>query len=120
MKLILEYDKYSDKMDIIVTIPKSIKWTDYEKELKKAEEGEIMNFKVSNFPRTGPGCKCYLLHDGFIKGWMKISGMSEKEFTCTTTGKPWKGKFIERTGPFYKMEKEIAMKGFMGFKYMTI
>jgi hypothetical protein len=42
--------------------------------------------------------------------------MSEKNFDCTTTGKAWKGKFIERSGPFHKIEP-IQMKGFQGFRY---
>lgn len=116
MKHLFEYNSYGD-MDIIITIPKLIKWIDYQKELKAAEEGEIMNFKVNNFPKTNVGCKCYLLHDGQIKGHMIISGMSEKEFKCTTTGKQWKGKFIERTGKFFPLEDPIPMTGFQGFRY---
>jgi hypothetical protein len=104
-------------MDIIVTIPKSIQWKDYEKELKAVENyKQVMNFKVNNFPKTKPGNKCYLLYNGAIIGWMKIVGMSEKNFNCTTTGKNWSGKFIERSGPFHKIEP-IPMKGFQGFRY---
>lgn len=77
-----------------------------------------MNFKVAHFPDTGPGQKCFLVHDGFVKGYMIISGLSEKEFSCTTTGKHWKGKFVERTGKFHTI-KPIPMKGFQGFRYIT-
>lgn len=103
--------------DIVVTLPKSVKWSDYEMELQKASEGQIMNFKVNAFPKTGIGSRCYILHDGFIKGYMLISGLSEKDFTCTTTGRNWKGKFIERTGKFFKLIDPIEMKGFQGFRY---
>jgi len=102
--------------DIIITLPKSISWSDYEKELAEVEKGGVINFKVSNFPNTKVGCKCYLCYDGFIRGYMIICGMNEKEFTCTTTGKNWKGKFIERSGKFYQIEP-IPMKGFQGFRY---
>lgn len=106
----------NSKFDIIITIPKSIKWSDYERELDAAKNGDVMNFKVNAWPKTEIGKKCYVVHNGFIKGYMLISGRSEKEFTCTTTGNEWKGKFIERTGNFYPI-KEVPMKGFQGFRY---
>ncbi len=106
----------NSKFDIIITIPKSIKWSDYEKELEAARNGEIMNYKVNSWPKTEIGRKCYIVHDGKLKGYMIISGMGEKEFTCTTTGQRWKGKFIERTGKFYPVPP-VEMKGFQGFRY---
>jgi hypothetical protein len=116
VKLFTEFVKNKEPRDIIITIPKSIKWSDYQKELQAAEAGEIMNFKVNNFPKTKVGKKCYVLHDGSIKGYMVISGLSEKDFTCTTTGKEWAGKFIERTGKFIPITP-VPMKGFQGFRY---
>lgn len=103
--------------DIVITIPKSITWADYQKELAEVEKGGVINFKVSNFPNTKAGCKCYLCYDGYIRGYMLISGLSEKEFDCTTTGKRWKGKFIERSGKFSPLDTLIPMKGFQGFRY---
>ncbi len=103
--------------DIIITIPKIIKWKEYEKELKRAESGEILNFKVPFFPKVEVGSKCYILYDGYIRGYMFISGLSQKKFACTTTGKIWNGKFIERTGKFFKLNNLIRMTGFQGFRY---
>lgn len=103
--------------DIIVTLPKNILWSDYEKELATVKNGDsVMNFKVNHFPKTNIGNKCYVVHNGIIKGWMKIVGMKEKDFECSTTGRKWSGKFIERSGPFHTMEP-IQMKGFQGFRY---
>lgn len=105
--------------DIIVTLPKNIEWSDYTKELDAVRNGnEIMNFKVNAFPKTKIGNKCYVLHNGAIRGWMKIVGLSEKDFECTTTGKKWRGKFIERSGEFHYIEP-IPMKGFQGFRYFN-
>lgn len=104
--------------DIIITIPQSVDENTYLEELKKAENGEILNFKVANFPKTGKGNKCYIVYKGFIRGYMIISNLSEKEFTCTTTNKHYKGKFIERTGKFYKIDP-IPMKGFQNFRYYS-
>lgn len=110
--------KFTDQYkDIIITIPKKIKWSDYKKELKAVEDySHVMNFKVRHFPKTKKGNKCYIVHNGKLKGWMYITGLSEKSFTCTTTGEKWEGKFIERSGPFHVID-EISMKGFRGFKY---
>ena len=109
--------KQVEYLDIIVTLPKSIKWEDYEKELDAVKDYEqVMSFKISNFPKTKAGNKCYLLYDGAIRGWMEIVGLSQNSFECTTTGSMWNGKFIERSGPFHKIDP-IPMKGFQGFRY---
>jgi len=105
-------------MDIVITLPKTVSWTDYEKELEAVKDGkQVINFKVPNFPvKTKVGDKCYLCHNGFVVGWMKIVNFSEGYFTCSTTGECWKGKFIQRSGLFHKVEP-IPMKGFQGFRY---
>ena len=105
-------------MDIIVTIPKSISWKNYQKELKAVESGnQVMNFKVPRLPKQAKvGDKCYLCHNGYVIGWMKIVGMQSGGFVCTTTGTNWEGNFIQRGGRFNKI-KPIPMKGFQGFKY---
>lgn len=111
-------------MDIIITIPKSTKWEIYLEEIRKVEqEGEVMNFKVSSFPKkTKVGERCYIVHDGEVKGWMEIVGFEEKEFQCTITGRMLEGKFIVRGGEFYDFSKNplsttVKMKGFQGYRY---
>lgn len=113
---IMEYDKF-DWRDIVITLPKSVKWSDYEKELEAAARGEVMNFRVSNFPHTGKGRRCYVVHDGRVRGWMEITGMTDKQFTCSTTGRKWHGKFVERSGKFHPVDGP-AMRGFQGFRYI--
>jgi hypothetical protein len=103
---------------IIISYPSNYDWEDYKEELKAAERGDILNFKVSNFPtKVKEGDRCYIVHKGFIKGWMTICGFSTKEFTCTTTGRKFKGNFIERSGKFHYLEEKIPYKGFQGFRY---
>lgn len=103
---------------IIVTLPKSVPWSDYELELAKVANGdEVMFFKVSNFPRKlKEFSKCYVVHEGVVKGWLRVVGYFNKSFTCSTTGKKWTGKFIGRSGEFHKVE-EIPYKGFQGWRY---
>lgn len=107
---------------LIITLPSNIEWSDYEKELQKVEDySNELNFKVPFFPKgIKNGDKCYIVHKGRVVGWMEITGMAEKEFTCNTTNKKWKGKFILRSGPFHYIDKEIPMKGFQGFRYFSI
>jgi len=117
LRKIIREELESMGRDIVITIPKSVKWDDYQKEIDAVKDGsQVMNFKVNHFPKTEPGNKCYLVHDGNIRGWMEIVGLSEEDFTCTTTGKDFKGKFIQRSGPFHKIEP-MPMKGFQGFRY---
>lgn len=110
----------NESVDIVITIPSTISWDSYKKELDSVKDfSQEMNFKVSSFPkRTKVGNKCYLCYKGEVIGWMEITGMEEKEFTCTTTGKKYKGKFILRSGPFHKINP-IKMKGFQGFRYFN-
>lgn len=107
---------------IIVTLPAKEQWEEYENELSKVKDYKnVLNFKVHNFPKgIKKGDKCYIVHNGLIKGWMEIVGFSEKEFNCSTTNKKWKGKFIERSGPFHYLTEKIPMKGFQGFRYFNM
>lgn len=111
-------ERVSERRDIVVTLPATIEWSDYEKELDAVRDrSQTMNFKVPTLPKVGPGSKCYVVHRGVLRGWMEITGTSEKEFTCTTTGKRMSGKFVERSGPFHFIEEEVPMKGFQGYRY---
>lgn len=105
---------------IIITIPKNINWKDYEKELKAVEDGKMeMHYKVHVLPRdVNVGDRCYVCHDGFVRGWMKISHIGPiNGFRCTTTGKDWDGgNYISRTGKFHYLKNPYPMKGFMGFR----
>ena len=106
--------------DIIITLPNDIQWEEYQKELDKVKDYKsVMNFKVPNFPKqSGKGQKCFLNYQGNIIGWMEIIGFTEQEFNCSTTGIKWKGKFIQRSGPFHSIDP-IPMNGFRGFRYMN-
>ncbi len=106
-------------MNIIITIPKTENWEQYRKEIDAAEEREdVVSFRVKSLPINAfIGSKCYVLHDGYIKGWMEITGFSNnKSFNCTTTGKKWSGNFIERSGKFHDLNIKYG-RGFQGFRY---
>jgi len=104
--------------DIIITVPKTISWQDYSKELEAVKDGShVMNFRLSAMPNVKPGNRCYVVHNGEIKGWMKIVGTKKGPFKCTTTGVEWpEGNYVERSGVFHYITP-IEMKGFQGFRY---
>lgn len=119
MNLVEVFEKVMEKpRNIIITLPKSISWEDYQTELKKVEDfSETMSFKVPHLPK-GNIEKCYIVHNGQIKGWMKVTNIIDNlEFTCTTTGQTWSGKFIQRSGPFHYLENEVPYKGFQSWRY---
>jgi len=107
--------------DIIITLPKTISWSDYEKELAEAEKGAIMNYKVNHLPKeSGKGAKCYITHNGIIRGYMIIHDLVPNNFICSVTGKHWEGNFIQRTGNFYGIKGRIPMAGFQGVRYFDL
>jgi len=118
MKSLNHFIKESQNIALLITLPSSIKWEDYEKELDAVkDESQVMNFKVPFLPKdTSKIERVYLVHQGNIVGWQKFVGTSDTPFKCTTTDKNWEGKFLQRTGEFHKIDP-IPYKGFQGFRY---
>jgi len=59
-------------MNWILTIPKTIPWSHYQKELNAVANGRsIMNYKTRYFPKEMKnGDRCYLVHEGLLEaGW---------------------------------------------------
>ncbi len=106
--------------DWVITVPKTVDWKTYEKEIATVVDGESeMNFKVPpHFKSAQKGDRCYVCHDGQVKGWMLVTGLEryDQNWECTTTGKIWTaGTYLKRSGPFHKIEP-ISMKGFQGIR----
>lgn len=105
--------------DIVITLPSKIEWEDYKKEIEAvADWKQVMNFKVPFLPKDKNIDRCYVCHRGKVVGWMKVVGLSEDtSFNCTTTGKGWSGKFIQRSGPFHYLNNPRDFRGFQGWRY---
>jgi len=104
----------------VLTIPKTTPWSEYQRELAAVADGsQVMNYRTQYFPKgMKPKDRCYLVHDGRVRGWMVIVGLvdSPKEWTCTTTGKRWPaGKYIQRSGKFHPVDGP-EMTGFRGVR----
>ncbi len=107
-------------MDWLITIPKSVSWSDYEKELAAVRDGtQVMNYKTRYIPKEMKvGDRCFIVWDGRVRGWMEIVGLEDRQkpWTCTTSGQRWPaGKYIQRSGPFHPVDGP-AYTGFRGIR----
>lgn len=104
----------------IITIPKTILWADYQKELAAVRDGKtVLNYRTRYFPKEMKvGDSCYIVHDGQVRGWMPIVGLVEADtdWQCSTTGAWWAaGKYIQRSG-FFHLVSGPKMTGFRGVR----
>lgn len=106
---------------IILTVPAKVSWNLLEAEFARCEQwSESKLFRVAYLPRSGNvvGAKCYVVHQGQVRGWIAITALiANKRFRCTTTGEVYDGTFIECSGPFSYQKEPIYMKGFQGWRY---
>ena len=109
-------------MDICITIPKTVAWGEYQKELDAVKDGTAeLNYRVPFKPNADTFDRCYLCHDGEIKGWMYITRVAHREgFTCTVTGKYWPDSwYVARSGSFHELKNKPKLKGFRGIRYVN-
>lgn len=116
-----EYDRrVASSQDWAVTIPKTTSWDSYQRELATVADGsQVMNYKTRYIPKEmKKGDRCFIVHDGRVRGWMKITGLEDRDkpWVCSTTGKTWPpGKYIQRSGAFHKVDGP-PMTGFRGIR----
>lgn len=107
--------------NVVVTLPQRHDWQTYQRELSEAHaRGDLALFKVAASPDARcVGARCYVVHRGAVRGWMKVAEL-RRDFTfrCTTTGQTWQGNFIVREGPFHETNPK-PMQGFQGWRYFT-
>lgn len=110
-------------MDIIVTIPKSEDFNEWLKECRAVgrDKNARLNYYIGNSPlpgKTKPGERCYVAHNGFVRGYHIIDELTYREgFVCETTGREWPaGNYIIRKGKYHHI-KPVKMRGFPGWKY---
>ena len=106
--------------DWMITIPKKVNWDEYIQELEDAHaNGDVANFRVANFPKKmRPGDKCYIVHDGKLRGWTEVKAMKHwpEGFECSSTGQEWPpGKYIQRSCEFHAIDGP-EVKGFQGVR----
>lgn len=104
----------------IVTVPKTVPWASYARELAAVADGtSVMNYRVRFFPKgMAVGDRCYVVHDGRVRGWMEVVGLEERLRTwqCSSTGAVWPpGRYVQRSGVFHEVDGP-AYVGFQGVR----
>lgn len=109
-------------MDWVITVPKTVKWEDYQKELDSVAKGGYMSYRIGTchmpiVPKVTRDDRCFVVWNGKVRGWMKALGIFDKPgFVCSTTGTPWpSGKYLVRAGEFHVVDGPL-MKGFRGVR----
>jgi len=111
-------------VDVLITIPKKVKWETWLKECEAVakDPGATLNYRVARMPKgiTSGKTKCFVVHDGFIRGYHVIyDAIWRDDFICQTTGTEWKaGYYLIRKGCFYPIEP-IPHRGFQGWRYFS-
>jgi len=68
----------SGNRDIIISLPKSKTWIEYlEHFIDLQSTNGIIQIIVADVPKTGPANKCYIVFDGYLKGWLLVSRLTE-------------------------------------------
>lgn len=110
--------------DIVATWPKKRALDSYLAELARADEQNLyINFRVPSLPSVTRWNRCYMVHDGLVRGWNDIREACWRDDVWdVTTGLPMKGGFfVVRMPKFFDISlcegDPFAMKGFRGYRY---
>lgn len=107
--------------DLILTWPKSRSLDSYVSELANAErDGMVINFRVPTRPRVRARDRCFMVHDGAIRGYNDIVGVCERgarEVVDPITGGYWPtGIYVVRHPRWFPIDPR-PMRGFQGYRY---
>jgi hypothetical protein len=107
-------------MDWVITLPRTVDWEEYEKELAAVADGKaVLNYRVRGFPKDmKPRDRCFLVWKGQVRGWMRITGLVDAvvPWKCEVTYRKWPaGKYIQRSGEFHRINGP-KMVGFRGVR----
>ncbi len=109
------------RQDYIVTVPKTVNWDEYLKELHSSFVArQSIFFRIPHkvdvvYQET----KCFVVYDGAVRGFMFALTCDKNPvgFTCFYTGKKWPpGIYIERIPQMAFLRKPIPMRGFRGIR----
>lgn len=105
---ILKAISNSEYKDIVISLPKDKTWLDYLGyflELKATvNHVEVL---LPSIPKTQPGNKCYIVYDGFLKGYMEILKVKETQ----------NNDICIELIPYFTSVTQVPMHEIEGFKY---
>lgn len=68
----------SEDRDIIVSLPNNKSWLDYLSSFMGLKiDDQKFNIIIRTVPKTSSGKKCYIIFEGFLRGWMEIYRLKE-------------------------------------------
>lgn len=68
----------SEERDIIISLPKDKSWLEYLSIFANLKvNNNFFKIIVSTIPKTVSGKKCFIVFDGYLRGWMNISNIKE-------------------------------------------
>ncbi len=67
-----------ENRDILISLPKNKSWLEYLSHFMKLKaQNSTFEFFVITVPRAAKGNKCFVVFDGFLRGWMEIEKIKE-------------------------------------------
>lgn len=108
--------------DIVVTWPKNRTLNSYLYELEQAvQENRFICYRVARLPRVRMGDQCYVVHDGFIRGYNIIRDATYMDDVIDpiTNERMDSGYYILRY-PEWREIEPVEMEGFRGFRYRVV
>lgn len=111
--------------DWVITVPQTVEWNSYLRELKDAAERDLtLNFRVPFIPKAlKAGDRCFVVYKGFVQGWLEVIGWVTypESWKCSTTGRQWAaGKYVQRKAPLHLLKEPIPMRGFQGIRRLLV
>lgn len=118
--------------DLVITWPKSKPLQGYLDELARAVIQEEKAFYRLTMPPLSARGRCFHVHDGFVRGWLKILGHVQivnnrqiansagtPPMVDSVTGGSFKdGWYLVRDPRWHPLVTPVPMKGFRGFQYV--
>jgi len=98
----------SEYKDIVISLPKDKTWLEYLAhflELKVAIS--CVEVLLPTVPKTNSGNKCFIVYDGFLKGYMEIVRVKETQ----------NNDICVELIPYFTSVTQVPMHEIEGFKY---
>lgn len=105
--------------DIVLTWPKKRSLASYLAELSQAhQDGLLINFRVASKPDVQSGERCYMVHNGKIRGFNQVVTVEYKDNVLDPiTGETMTPGFYVVRDPHWHGASGMTITGFRGFRY---
>jgi hypothetical protein len=104
----------------IATVPKTVKWADFMREIADVETGEYLkNWPVRPNSHIASGDRLFFVHQGLVRGSLTVRRVviHGHGFNCATLGESWPpGTYAQLQGPWEYVAETMPMNGFQGLR----